>query len=115
MIAGALCAVAQAQEQETPARVYVVGHHYDNGIRTSDAASEGTITSALIANRPALRPGEILEFVPGMIVTQHSGDGKANQYYLRGFNLDHGTDSPPSSTACRSICARTATARAIRT
>jgi outer membrane receptor protein involved in Fe transport len=92
MIAGALCAVAQAQEQDTPARVYVVGHHYDNGIRTSDAASEGTITSALIANRPALRPGEILEFVPGMIVTQHSGDGKANQYYLRGFNLDHGTD-----------------------
>ncbi|WP_229210131.1 TonB-dependent receptor [Duganella sp. Root1480D1] len=92
MIAGALCAVAQAQEQETPARVYVVGHHYDNGIRTSDAASEGTITSALIANRPALRPGEILEFVPGMIVAQHSGDGKANQYYLRGFNLDHGTE-----------------------
>lgn len=92
MIAGALCAVAQAQEQEAPARVYVVGHHYDNGIRTSDAASEGTITAALIANRPALRPGEILEFVPGMIVAQHSGDGKANQYYLRGFNLDHGTD-----------------------
>lgn len=92
MIAGALCAVAQAQEQEAPARVYVVGHHYDNGIRTSDAASEGTITAALIANRPALRPGEILEFVPGMIVSQHSGDGKANQYYLRGFNLDHGTD-----------------------
>ena len=40
----------------------------------------------------ALRPGEVLEFVPGVIVTQHSGDGKANQYFLRGFNLDHGTD-----------------------
>ena len=93
VIAGALCAVAQAQaqEQETPARVHVIGH-YDNGIRTSDAASEGTVTAALIANRPALRPGEILEFVPGVIVTQHSGDGKANQYFLRGFNLDHGTD-----------------------
>jgi outer membrane receptor protein involved in Fe transport len=39
-----------------------------------------------------LRPGEVLEFVPGLIVTQHSGDGKANQYFLRGFNLDHGTD-----------------------
>src|SRR5262245_39177423 len=93
VIAGALCAAAQAQtqQQETPARVHVIGH-YDNGIRTSDAASEGTITATLIANRPALRPGEILEFVPGMIVTQHSGDGKANQYYLRGFNLDHGTD-----------------------
>jgi hypothetical protein len=39
-----------------------------------------------------LRPAEVLEFVAGVIVTQHSGDGKANQYYLRGFNLDHGTD-----------------------
>jgi outer membrane cobalamin receptor len=45
-----------------------------------------------IENRPLLRPGEILETVPGMIVTQHSGDGKANQYFLRGYNLDHGTD-----------------------
>jgi hypothetical protein len=27
-----------------------------------------------------------------MIVTQHSGEGKANQYFVRGFNLDHGTD-----------------------
>ena len=39
-----------------------------------------------------LRPGEVLEYVPGVIITQHSGDGKANQYFLRGFNLDHGTD-----------------------
>ena len=38
------------------------------------------------------RPGEILEAVPGLIVTQHSGEGKANQYFLRGYNLDHGTD-----------------------
>lgn len=71
--------------------VTVVGH-YDNAVGTSDAASEGTVTSDLIRNRPALRTGELLEFVPGMIVTQHSGDGKANQYFLRGFNLDHGTD-----------------------
>jgi outer membrane receptor protein involved in Fe transport len=42
--------------------------------------------------RPALRPGEVLEYVPSVIITQHSGDGKANQYFLRGFNLDHGTD-----------------------
>ena len=59
---------------------------------TSDAASQGTVTSNLIKSRPALRTGELLEFVPGMIVSQHSGDGKANQYYLRGYNLDHGTD-----------------------
>ena len=49
-------------------------------------------STQLLKSRPALRPGEVLEFVPGVIVTQHSGDGKANQYFLRGFNLDHGTD-----------------------
>ncbi len=70
----------------------MTARHYDNGIGTSDAASEGTISSDLVDERPTLRPGEVLEFVPGMIVTQHSGDGKANQYFLRGFNLDHGTD-----------------------
>jgi len=69
-----------------------VAGHYNNAVGTSDAASQGTVTSELIASRPAMRTGEMLEFVPGMIVTQHSGDGKANQYFLRGFNLDHGTD-----------------------
>ena len=44
------------------------------------------------ADRPILRSGEILETVPGVIITQHAGGGKANQYFLRGFNLDHGTD-----------------------
>ena len=73
-------------------RVEIVGHHYDNAIGSSDAASQGSIRSELLKSRPALRPGEVLEFVPGVIVTQHSGDGKANQYFLRGFNLDHGTD-----------------------
>ncbi len=70
----------------------VVEAHYNNAVGSSDAASQGTVTAELIKNRPALRTGELLEFVPGMIVTQHSGDGKANQYFLRGFNLDHGTD-----------------------
>ncbi|WP_438865440.1 TonB-dependent receptor [Neptunicella sp.] len=42
--------------------------------------------------RPLLRTGELMELVPGMVATQHSGSGKANQYFLRGFNLDHGTD-----------------------
>jgi outer membrane receptor protein involved in Fe transport len=66
--------------------------NYANGVGTSDAASEGSVTSHLIESRPILRAAEVLEFVPGVIVTQHSGDGKANQYFLRGFNLDHGTD-----------------------
>lgn len=73
-------------------RVEVTGLHYDNAVGSSDAASQGTIRAELLKSRPALRPGEVLEFVPGVIVTQHSGDGKANQYFLRGFNLDHGTD-----------------------
>ncbi len=71
--------------------VDVVGH-YVNAVGTSDAASQGRITRQLIEDRPILRPGEVLELVPGLIITQHSGAGKANQYYLRGFNLDHGTD-----------------------
>jgi len=73
-------------------RVEVEGRHYDNAVGSSDAASQGVIRAELLKSRPALRPGEVLEFVPGLIVTQHSGDGKANQYFLRGFNLDHGTD-----------------------
>ena len=56
------------------------------------AASEGTVLGEQLAARPLLRVGELLEVVPGLIVTQHTGDGKANQYFLRGFNLDHGTD-----------------------
>ncbi len=58
----------------------------------ADAASQGTIDDEQIENRPLLRPGEVLEVIPGVVVTQHSGSGKANQYFLRGFNLDHGTD-----------------------
>jgi hypothetical protein len=56
------------------------------------SASVGVVTSEQLDLRPVLRTGELLEVVPGLIVTQHSGDGKANQYFLRGFNLDHGTD-----------------------
>ena len=58
----------------------------------ASSASEGVIGNSEIADRPLLRTGEVLEFIPGMVVTQHSGSGKANQYFLRGFNLDHGTD-----------------------
>ncbi len=57
-----------------------------------ESASQGTVTRAQLETRPVLRTGELLETVPGLVVTQHSGDGKANQFFLRGFNLDHGTD-----------------------
>ena len=82
---------ATAAEPATLGSIEVRGH-YDNGIGTSDAASEGVIRGERLTDLPLLRPGEVLETVPGMVVTQHSGDGKANQYFLRGYNLDHGTD-----------------------
>ena len=71
--------------------VEILGH-YDNSVGSSDSASQGVIGSSLIQDRALLRPAEVLEYIPGMVVTQHSGDGKANQYFLRGINLDHGTD-----------------------
>lgn len=90
-------ALAQQQPATDSARrlaldtVKVMGRIDDlRGIARS--ASDGRIGAADLQLRPMLREGELLETVPGMIVTQHSGDGKANQYFIRGFNLDHGTD-----------------------
>ena len=64
----------------------------DELIGVADAASTGVVTPLELGERARRRPAEALESVPGMIVSQHSGEGKANQYYLRGFNIDHGTD-----------------------
>ena len=61
-------------------------------VGSAGTASKGQANSEELLERPYLRRGELLEVVPGVIITQHSGDGKANQYYVRGFNLDHGTD-----------------------
>jgi outer membrane receptor protein involved in Fe transport len=85
--------VAQAEDatSDTLAPVVVTGQGAAT-IGNADSASEGTVTAEQLANRPLLRPAEVLESVPGLTVTQHSGDGKANQYFLRGFNLDHGSD-----------------------
>ncbi len=63
-----------------------------NLVGIARAASQGYVGQAQLATRPLLRVGEVLETIPGTIVTQHSGSGKANQFFLRGFNLDHGTD-----------------------
>lgn len=59
---------------------------------SASSASEGTVGYADFEDRPISRVGELVEVIPGAIATQHSGEGKANQYFLRGFNLDHGTD-----------------------
>src|SRR5690242_4240412 len=63
-----------------------------NLVGIAASASQGAVTAAQLEERPIMRAGEVLETVPGLVVSQHSGEGKANQYYLRGFNLDHGTD-----------------------
>jgi len=64
----------------------------DDLIGIAESATQGVVGAAEIGDRPILRSGEVLETVPGVIITQHAGGGKANQYFLRGFNLDHGTD-----------------------
>jgi hypothetical protein len=64
----------------------------DDLIGVAESGTQGTVGETEIEDRPILRSGEVLETVPGLIITQHAGGGKANQYYLRGFNLDHGTD-----------------------
>lgn len=61
-------------------------------IGTAKSASDGIVGYDDFTTRPMLRVGELVEVIPGMVATQHSGTGKANQYFLRGFNLDHGTD-----------------------
>jgi hypothetical protein len=63
-----------------------------NLIGIAQSASQGAITARQLDVRPLLRVGEVLETVPGLIASSHAGGGKANQYFLRGFNLDHGTD-----------------------
>ncbi|MGD0060095.1 MAG: TonB-dependent receptor [Verrucomicrobiia bacterium] len=70
----------------------VVTGRADSLVGVADSASQGATGQAQLEDRPILRSGEILETVPGVIITQHAGGGKANQYFLRGFNLDHGTD-----------------------
>jgi outer membrane receptor protein involved in Fe transport len=75
---------ALEEVQVTGRRINLVGE--------AVSASQGVVSQEDINLRPLLRTGDVLELVPGMVVTQHSGSGKANQYFLRGFNLDHGTD-----------------------
>lgn len=76
----------------TPMSEVVVYGRETHLVGEAEAASEGVIGAAELQARPFLRRGELLEVVPGVVITQHSGSGKANQYFLRGFNLDHGTD-----------------------
>ena len=83
-----LCTCVQAQSADT----VEVRAEQENMAGVARSASEGVISGERLRAMPLLRPGEVMEMVPGLMVTQHAGDGKANQYFLRGFNLDHGTD-----------------------
>jgi len=84
-------AVAQVERRDNVEEVVVLGR-WDNPIGRSSSASQGVVGADEILLRPRLRTGDILEVVPGLVATQHSGTGKSNQMFLRGFNLDHGTD-----------------------
>jgi TonB dependent receptor/TonB-dependent Receptor Plug Domain len=88
---GVITLQAHAGGEQTLERVIVNGNS-SGLVGVADSANSGTVTQKQLEARTVYRPGELLEATPGLIVSQHSGEGKANQFYLRGFNLDHGTD-----------------------
>ena len=92
VMALALSADVVVTAKRTFANLADVENPAENLVGIAQSASQGAITARQLDVRPLMRQGEILETVPGVIITQHSGEGKANQYFLRGFNLDHGSD-----------------------
>ena len=92
LLALALSADVVVVAKRTFANLADVDNPAENLVGIAQSASQGAITARQLDVRPLMRQGEVLETVPGVIITQHSGEGKANQYFLRGFNLDHGSD-----------------------
>ena len=88
----ALSAEVTVTRKRTFANLADVDHPAEDLVGIAQSASQGAMTARELDARPLARVGEILETIPGVIISQHSGEGKANQYFLRGFNLDHGTD-----------------------
>jgi hypothetical protein len=94
--------LSAAEATATPSTTPIAGSHQLEEIvvtaerrgliGSATTASEGVVVNDELALTPAFRPGQLLETVPGLVVTSHSGEGKANQYLMRGFNLDHGTN-----------------------
>jgi len=85
-------ATVEVSERATVANLSLLDEPLNYLVGLADSANEGIVTPAELQSRAYQRPGDLLETVPGLLISQHSGEGKANQYYLRGFNLDHGTD-----------------------
>ena len=92
LLALLIASSALSHEDEADVESMTVFGRADQMIGVASSASEGRVGGADLALRPMDRVGEVLEAVPGLIATQHSGGGKSNQLFLRGFNLDHGTD-----------------------
>ena len=86
------CVHAWAGGDQVLEKVVITGQATSNLVGVADSANVGTVSQKQLEARTVYRPGELLEAAPGLVVSQHSGEGKANQFYLRGFNLDHGTD-----------------------
>ncbi|MDZ5632466.1 TonB-dependent receptor [Janthinobacterium sp. GMG1] len=91
LLLATLLSATAAHADDIFQRVLVDGSRL-NQLGVADSSNAGSVTQKQLDARTSYRPGELLEAVPGLIVSQHSGEGKANQFYLRGFNLDHGTD-----------------------
>jgi outer membrane receptor protein involved in Fe transport len=77
--------------EEPPADTHVY-ETVVRGRRPMTAASSLTVRDRDLLLRPHPRPADILHVTPGLFVVQHAGGGKANQYFLRGFDADHGSD-----------------------
>jgi hypothetical protein len=88
----ALCVHASALADDPVIQRILVEGARASQLGIADSANAGSVSQKELEMRTVYRPGELLEAAPGLIVSQHSGEGKANQFYLRGFNLDHGTD-----------------------
>lgn len=90
-LAGLLAPAAAHADDPFMQRVLVEGARASQ-LGVADSAGMGSVSQRQLEARTIYRPGELLEATPGLVASQHSGEGKANQFYLRGFNLDHGTD-----------------------
>ena len=90
--AAILCSAPAQALDDVPLPSVLVTASRTSQLGVADSANAGVVTQQQLEARTVYRPAELLETAPGVIVSQHSGEGKANQFYLRGFNLDHGTD-----------------------
>ncbi|WP_010136121.1 TonB-dependent receptor [Ochrovirga pacifica] len=61
-------------------------------VLTNDIHNASVITALDIQKNPIKSSQEVLNKIPGLVIGQHAGGGKAEQIFYRGFDIDHGTD-----------------------